>query len=326
MAHNLAVINGETAMAYAGETPWHGLGKRLPKMANVQDALVAANLDWQVEAVPMFLASGEEVQGRRAMLRDDGTQLGTVGAGYVPRQNADAFGILDASCRDHGVRIEAAGALGKGERTWMLASMDATLEIETPGGIDRVNGYFLVANGHDGRCAHYGKITPIRVVCQNTLSAAGNAAEDNLVHIYHTKRSDEMLVQARKLVHTLTASLVETGETFGALARAEMTPNQIEAYIASVFPAGDDGKVSERLGKCREDIATLVRTGRGSELAGETAWGAYNAVVEYLDHVKPAEAKSKAGQVRAATSAVFGTGDQIKALALKLATRVAVAA
>lgn len=326
MAHNLAVIGGQTAMAYAGETPWHGLGQRLPKMANVQDALVAAGLNWKVETAPLFMADGTEIPSRRAMLREDGTLLGTVGAGYVPRQNADAFGILDASCADHGVRIEAAGALGQGERTWMLASMGATLEIDTPGGIDRVNGYFLVANGHDGRCAHYARVTPIRVVCQNTLNAAGAKADGNLVHIYHTKNSDQMLAAATKLVHKLTATLVQTGETFGALARAEMTPNQIEAYIASVYPAGEDGKVSEQLGRTRETIATLVRSGRGSELAGETAWGAYNAVVEYLDHVKPAEAKTTAAAKRAATSAVFGAGDQIKAMALRLASRVAVAA
>src|SRR5678815_4140764 len=174
MAHNLATINGRVAMAYDGETPWHKLGTRLPHLTDVATALDTANLNWTVNLEPMFLADGREVPNRKAVVRDvDASVLATVSAAYGPIQNSEAASILADVCADYGVTIESAGALGVGETVWMLARLPQGDMAPVPG--DDVRGYFLLKWAHDASSALVGLPTPIRVVCQNTLSLATGA-------------------------------------------------------------------------------------------------------------------------------------------------------
>jgi len=350
MAHNLATINGRIAMAYAGETPWHRLGVRMGDRADVQTALAAAALDWTVDAQPLYLADGREVD-RRAIVRDlDAAILGTVGPAYVPMQNADAFGILTDACAESGVTIEAAGALGNGERVWMLAKMPTTIE-PVPG--DQVNGYFLVCSSHNGSLAYSARLTPIRVVCQNTLSAAmARRGTPVLINIRHTANASTRLDEARRLVAAMTTSLQDAGETFATLASRKLTKRELVAYVEQLLPKPtrttivDDGTLSpgqkaamtrwakadasgelDRIDQRRATVVDLVAHGQGAELAKRTAWGAYNAVVEYVDHVWPYEEYTGAAPTsRRLEQAIFGPGFDLKAQALVKARELVAAA
>lgn len=331
MSHMIATIDGTAAIAYIGDTPWHSLGTPITS-ADARDrrkVQAIAKADFTVATHPIFLADGREVPDRKAVLRDgDDVYLSTVGRDYQVRQYDDAFSILDDAIRDSGVWIETAGVLGHGERAWMLARMEADIDIAAKGGYDKVVGRFLVGSSHDTSQAHYAKLTPERVVCHNTLTAALNDGQEFLINIPHTKGQDTQLAEARKLVTRMAAALKTTGDTFGRLARADMTKDRIVAFIEEVFPTPvDQPEPSKQLLDKREQVVDLVYTSPGADLAGETAWGAYNAITYFVDHAKVDGAKSEAGKLAAARAAVFGTGDLLKARALALLrTKVLVAA
>lgn len=327
MAHNIATIGGKAAMAYQGQTPWHKLGQRCESLTNVNDALNAGNLNWKVELQPMFLLNFEQVPDRSAVVRDiDGQILGTVGDRYTPIQNSEGFGILDDACRDHGITIETVGALGKGERVFMLAKLPQVIAV-TPG--DDIRGYFLLSMAHDGTGSFFARPTPIRVVCQNTLNAAIGEGVPDVVKLRHTASAPQRLAEAHRMITTMITAMVHTGETFSSLAAKRLTPAQVQAFIETVFPKPvADKKISTNLKNRRDAVALLVRSGIGAEMAGArpdgstTAWGAYNAVTEYFDHVRPAKSSKPA---EANESALFGSGQLTKLVALNAARELVLA-
>ncbi len=327
MAHNLATIDGQTAMAYMGETPWHRLGMRLESGAVVVDALTAAKLDWTVDVQPMFLSTGARVPHAGAVVRSIGNVvLGTVSEDYRPIQNADAFGMFQDVITERGLTIESAGALGNGERCWMLLKLPTTIE-PAPG--DRVTGYAVAVTSHDGHGAFHFRPTPIRVVCQNTLNASLRT-RGGVFSVAHAGNVAARIAEARRIIDGLMEAMTETGDTFASLAARRMTIAETRAYIASVFPASDEQQVARSVQDKRDQVFNLVWSGVGADLAGTTetdttAWGVYNAVTEFVDHVKPAAAKDDAGVLRASRSAIFGQGDALKALALTKARQLVMA-
>lgn len=332
MAHNLANIGGRYAMAYQGATPWHQLGQKLGRLTDVDAALDAAGLRYTVQLEPIYLADGRKVDGRQAALRLTGdsspaVQLGTVGDAYTVVQNVDAAAIMRPLV-DMGATIDAAGALGNGEKVWLLANMGQTI---TPVAGDDVRGYFLLHWSHNGETGVIGSCTGIRVVCQNTLDMAAASAKSVAVALRHTTNVGARVDQAAALMKRFSQALKETGDTFAQMARKGLTAAQVAAYIETVIPA-DGAIVSPVVRSRRDTIAKLVFGGRGADVAnGEmapgvaSAWAAYNAVTEYFDHVRPAEAKSAAGVARANSSAVFGGNAAIKASALVVARQLVAA-
>lgn len=171
MTHNLATTNDRTAMMYAGDVPWHGLGTRLAEPATAEEAIREASLDYQVELDRMTTSSGAPIPRRKAVVRrDTGDVLGVVGNAFVPVQNRECFSFLDQVVADGEVCYHTAGALGRGERIWLLAKLPNEIRIKNSD--DVTEKYLLLSNSHDGTSALRVFFTPIRVVCQNTLTLA----------------------------------------------------------------------------------------------------------------------------------------------------------
>jgi phage/plasmid-like protein (TIGR03299 family) len=329
MAHNLATVNGKVAMVYQGSTPWHNLGTRLSSITSVAQALEAANLaNWDLQLQPMYVKDGADLKlvedAQQVVRMLDKELISTVGNGYTILSNEIGFGVLDTVCEKYGVTIEAAGALGKGERVWMLAKMPESVE-PVPG--DKVNGYFLVVLGHDGKTAYFGKLTPIRVVCQNTLDAATSEGE-NMFRFRHTASIEDRAKVAAELIERMTASLVESGENYAALAARQMSKEEIAEFVANLFPADED---SNKLIERQKRVIDCIYNGKGAREFGNvdgtsaSAWAVYNGVVEYIDHVRPAEAKKASAKKSANLSALFGNNAKVKDAAMQ-AARALVAA
>lgn len=152
MAHNLATTNGKTAMMYAGEVPWHRLGTKLNEPATARDAIEASGLNYRVESRSLATTEGSVVPQRKGVVRcDTGDVLGVVGNSYIPVQNYQAFGFLDAIVAEGGLRYHTAGALGKGERVWMLAKLPTQIRVK--GSEDVMDKFLLLSNTHDGSTA-----------------------------------------------------------------------------------------------------------------------------------------------------------------------------
>lgn len=327
MAHNLATINGRVAMAYQGGTPWHKLGEGFADDSSLIDAIVAANLDWIVELETMYLADGRAIANKRAVVRDvDRAILGVVGDTFHAIQNREAYGQFAQAVTDGRLQCAAGGALGDGEKTWMLFRLPEANAAPVDG--DDLRGYMVAINAHDGSNSFECRPTWIRVVCQNTLSAAvgRGGKKGQIFSIRHTSGAGDRVDRVGELVDTLLASMQATGDDFATLARRRLTPDEIVTYIETVFPVpAGEKEISTRLNDKRKAVAQLMYRGVGVELATQATngdvnlWSAYNAVTEYFDHVAPGKAGNASAKLRANTSALFGSANEIKALALRQA-------
>lgn len=332
MAANLMNRNGRDAFAYDLQTPWHQAGTKMGAGADVDTALDAADLRYTVGAVPLYYGDGSPVKGYKLAGRLDAN--GAMEAPFRPVGEAYTFSQNEANAEimrqlvAQGCSIAAAGALGSGERAWMLAKMPHT-PIQVLGA-DEVRGYFLLHWAHDGQSGVVGQFTMIRVVCQNTLAAAqaaGRGKKGNTFSIKHTSSVDAEVKQAAAIMAQLQATLTATGETFEQMARRPLGPEAVARYIEACIPNPEPKKVLSPVLQARRDtIARLMVAGRGAELANSAVpagtislWAAYNGVTEYFDHVRTAEAKSDAGRQRAVESAIFGGNAEVKVQALELA-------
>lgn len=323
MAHDLASINGKVAMAYQNEMPWHRLGTKLPAgTIDVPAAMRAASLDHVLTLTEMYIDGPKgkmRVPRRRAVVRDvDSRIISVVSDKYQILQNAEAFEVLQPACEQFGVTIETAGALGNGDRVWMLAKMPDTIE---PVKGDIVEGYALVMTGHNGWTPYTARLTPVRTVCANTIALA--MRDHAFIKLTHVRGASDRLAQVEHMMTNLVAALKASGVTFAKLAGQKMTDRQLNAYIKQVLGVKLTEEMQPVVAARHATILELAKNGKGVDLAPGTVWAAFNAVTEYVDHVRPAEVKAPRMLTQANSSALFGLNARVKNRALVLAQKVA---
>ena len=177
MAHEIEIIDGQAQMAYAGEVPWHGLGTQVSSDLSPHEMMVAAGLDWQVVKKPIQYGNSNEkktaIDNKAALVRETDNQLlSIVGNNWHPIQNEDAFSMFNEMCQAGDMEMNTAGSLKDGQIVWGLAKVKKSFALKTDQGEDVVDSYLLFSNPHEfGKCADV-RFSPIRVVCNNTLTAA----------------------------------------------------------------------------------------------------------------------------------------------------------
>jgi phage/plasmid-like protein (TIGR03299 family) len=265
-------------MMYAGSVPWHGLGTKVNADISVRDAIRVSGLDWEVSLEPLYLRDGREAPRRAVVRSTDRSILGTVGLGYVPLQNRDAFTWFEPFLRA-GVGLDTAGSLYGGARVWVLATLSGGPMEIAPG--DAVAKYLLLSNSHDGSSAVRVGFTPVRVVCANTLAMAHSDTESKLIRIRHTANVVEDLNAVREIIDAVDMEFRATAEQYRALLRRGVSTADLAAYVRVVFRSSE-GKTP----KAFERLVELFETGRGNDLPAVrgTYWAAYNAVTEFLSH------------------------------------------
>ena len=286
MSHNLNQNNGRASIAYAGETPWHRLGQKLDKAFDAATALDQGGLDYTVEKVHVSTSDdGIIIPDRFALRRADTKDvLGMVTDFYQPLQNREAFGFFDAVFGKGKARYEVAGVLGKGEKVWLLAKLPGEF---TVAGADVVGKYLLLTNGFDCNEPVRAKFTPIRVVCQNTLTAALRGTESE-IRIQHIGDVQGKLEIAGNLLKAAGLYFDDMETVFRGFVKRELTTRVLNNYVTRVV-TGDIQKIEDLTKPARKTvdrILSLHETGRGTDLKGTrgTLWGAYNAITEHIDH------------------------------------------
>ena len=195
--------NVET-MFYVREKPWHGLGVEVQEAPTSADALIYAGLDWEVIQKDVYTENGSLISGYKVNLRStDNEALGIVSDRYKVVQNEDAFQFTD-DLLGAGVTYETAGALQGGRKVWMLARMPHRYIIAG----DEIAPYLVVMNSHDGSSGIKVAMTPIRVVCQNTLNLALNSAK----RIWTTKHTENVMSRVHEAEETLGLAEKYMGE------------------------------------------------------------------------------------------------------------------
>lgn len=316
MGHNLATTNGRTAMMYAGEVPWHGLGTRLEEPATAREAIEAAGLNYLAELKEIQTDDGTPVPQRKAVVRSDtGDVLGVVGKSYIPVQNHQAFGFLDAIVAEGGLRYHTAGALGKGERVWLLAKLPDHIRVKNSD--DLVEKYLLLSNSHDGSTALRTLFSPIRVVCQNTMNLALREGRNQGISILHKGDLASKIREAQRVLGLAERFYDDAAAKIDILATHYPTVDQVQRYFESLYPDPSDADNS-RAKRVRETLTGIFDYGVGldmPEIKG-TTWAAFNAVTEWVDHHRPTRAANPTDRAsRRLESAWFGSGARLKAKA-----------
>jgi len=326
MAHELEIKDGQASMMYYGEKPWHGLGTELDRPATAAEAIKAAKMDWDVTKAPLYahLDGGKQLFVERyGVVRKDklGTEdsriIGVVGKNYTPLQNRDAFSFFDPIVGKDAAVYHTAGVLGEGRRVWILAKLPGSIRVV---GDDITDKYLLLANSHDGTSSVQVKFTPVRVVCQNTLTMALDYGPT--IRIPHTLNIMHRLSLAERNMGVINTHYATIEKAFQAMTKVQMNRNRLSKYLQAVFP--DPRKdATERTIKrivhhrlCSEHFFDQGIGNREEGVSG-TLWAAYNGVTELVDH-----SMGGSNRLRALNSAWFGEGYHIKARAFREAMTV----
>lgn len=325
MAHEIDMTTGRAAIAYAGESPWHKLGTRFDELMTSAQALEAAGLNFTVEKHPAFyiddLGNPRRIPHRFATVRSDTKNaLGTVGAGYTPIQNAEAFDFMDSIVLEGGVRYEVAGSLWGGATVWMLAKLPKQVVVSHD---DVTDCYLLLTNNHDGSRACSVAFTTVRVVCANTLGLARSGRLKHECKIRHIGNVADKLAQAREVLGLAQAEFDEYGQKARALSFREYRRQQeVDEFIAGVLGVKAMEDMTKQQKTVRSTILDLIETGRGTDLPGVkgTYWGLLNAVTEYVDHERSSRVinGNNADEVRL-EAVTWGGGAAMKQRAFELA-------
>lgn len=280
MAHELEFdANGNANMVYAGDVPWHGLGTQVSNDLTPQQMLEKANLDWKVNKYPIYAeVDKEKIQADQfALVRSsDKKILSIVGEGWEPCQNETAFEFFTDFVLAGEMTMETAGSLRGGKNVWALAKTNESFDLFNG---DQVNNYLLFSNPHEYGQSIVIQATPIRVVCNNTLTLSVTQNFDKEIRVNHRREfnTDEV----KKTLGIASKKLQKYKETAEFLGSIEFKDEKLKEYFSSLFPSSKKDKLSHTAKKLTE----IVETQPGVEYAPNSWWQAYNSISYLTDHV-----------------------------------------
>ena len=278
MAANVAT------MFYTREKPWHGLGTMVAEAPNSKDALRLAGLNWKVLQKPVYTENEELVQGYKANVRDtDRKVLGVVTDRYKVIQNEEAFAFTDTLLGE-GVRYETAGSLQEGRRVWMLARLPREFII----GGERISPYMVFSNTHDGSGAVKTALTPIRVVCNNTLNLALRTAKRSWSMI-HTGDISGKIEEAKNTLLLADEYMTALGQEFENLRKIKLSEKQVLDYIKILLPMEENYSLLQKRGveKLRADMKMRYFDAPDLKDVGNNGYRFVNAVSDFATHSTP---------------------------------------
>ena len=271
-------------MFYVRETPWHGLGTKVMEAPTSKEALSLSELDWKVEQEPIYTETGNLISGFKANVRDtDQKILGVVTDRYKVIQNEEAFAFTDELLGE-GVRYETAGSLQGGRKVWLLAHMPHEYIIAG----EQISPYLVFSNTHDGSGAIRVAITPIRVVCNNTLNLALNTAKRSWSTI-HTGDIKSKLEEAKNTLFMANTYMDELGKEFENLRKKKLTDKQVMEYIELLIPLDENATSQQKKNIIRLQDDMKMRYFDAPDLkdVGNNAYRFINAVSDFATHAEP---------------------------------------
>ena len=306
-------------MMFVGATPWHGLGNKVDADIGVEDAIVAAGLDWEVGLKDLQTVDGVPVNHRATYRKTDGSILGVVGPRYTPLQNKDSFDWFQPFLDAGECALHTAGSLHSGQKVWVLAQLNRDNSEIVAG--DEVSKFILLSNSHDGTTAIRVGYTPIRVVCANTLAWAHSNTNSQLIRIRHTRSSKNNLENVRDIMDNINAGFEATAEQFRFLASKDFNQADIRRYVKTLLGIEKvvDADIKTRTRNILDEIIGIITDSPEQAMVGTrgTYWAAYNGYNSYLNYVKGRTEDNRLD------SLWFGAGSNENIKALNLAVEFA---
>jgi len=290
MAHQIEIRDGKASMAWFGSKPWHGLGQVLSAddAKSVELTIAAAGLDWTVSKVPLMTADNHQlVENLFAIKRDIDNKVYTACTErYNTLQNKQAFDWFQPFLDTNAVTFETAGSLFDGAVIFILAKMAGAFKIAEG---DEVEQYLLLQHSHNGKHCIDASDTPVRVVCNNTLSLANNSKSKKVWgKIKHSKTMLTRLENVRDQIAESKFRFAEYMELYKALTRVQAKPAQVRDYYQTLMgkkdvPYIDLPKQSKDRLEVLEYNFSMGKGNTNPAIAGSW-WAAYNGYTEFLSH------------------------------------------
>jgi phage/plasmid-like protein (TIGR03299 family) len=300
-------------MAYAGETPWHGLGNKLTTLQPIDVWKRQAGMDWMIEESEVRYITGSQTVGaihsfpeQKVLYRSDTKRpLAVVSKRFQVVQPEEVLEFYRDLTEDAGFELETAGVLREGRKFWALARTGQSTTLK---GKDQVNGYLLLATACDGSLATTAQFTSVRVVCNNTLQIA---LGDNRGAVKVPHRSEFNADLVKQQLGITVAPWTRFVAHMKDLVACPVDPDSVEGLLRRVlvYP-GQAGKAPVVNEQAVRSVRALYDGGaRGAQLASSrgTAWGLLNSVTEYVDHHRRARSEDHRRE-----AAWFGQGAQFK--------------
>lgn len=333
MAHQIEQFtDGSAAFVSANESAWHKLGTVTNGAMTAEEAMRLAYLSgWDVRLMPLTAteitgdgATAHEVPEHFATARthpkSGRTQmLGVVGSDYHPVQNEEHAEFLNLLADESGAHFETAGSLRDGRQVFLTMKMPQSLTI---GGNDDVDLYIAASNSHDGSSAFRIIVTPIRVVCSNTLRAAIQGARSSYV-VRHTSGAKARIAQARSALGLTFRYAEEFEQAAQRMIEAEMTLSELKSVVDELWPVKDNDGPRKKTNQRQRwgMISNLFEHADTQAGIRGTRWAGYNALTEYANHVAPAQGKSDTEKAAArAERVITGAANDLMEKAFALTT------
>lgn len=302
MAHNIH-YNEQTqqhSFFSVKEKAWHGLGQVVENYPNSKEALQFAGLDFEVCKRPNIhrLDNGEEISSASSFYTyrpDTGAILGDrLGKDYEVIQNTDAFSFFDAIVGGDGIQYETAGALGKGERIFITAKLPGYIKVADD---DLIEKYLFLTTSHDGFGSIMAAFTPVRIVCNNTLTAALRNCS-NAIKIRHTANAKERLEEAHKVMGISNQLSFQLEDIFNQWSKVRITDKEVQKLVQLAMVPNKEVLQNIQKGES-DELSTsfknicdavneyhFISPTQQTEATKGTVFGAYNAVTGYFQNVR----------------------------------------
>lgn len=317
MAHNLDITSGAASFVSAREDAWHQLGITLDSSFTAEEAMQYGRLGgWNVRKTPLSTnveGVGEIlVPEQYAVVRNNPVEqgrvdvLGTVGENYVPVQNEAHADLLNALVDEAGAHFETAGAIDGGRRVFVTMKLPGHMSIGGRGG-DRVDTYIAAVNSHDGSMAFTFMVTPVRIVCQNTLNVALGSAAPSFKVRHTSGATNAITARAREALELTFNYTDEFEEIARRLVDTPLSADRFDQIITGAFgPAeGAAAATVTRTENKLDEMRELFITADTQSPIRDTAWAGFNALTEWFDHFSPTRGSEEERELSRATKAVM---------------------
>lgn len=309
------------SMAYTGEVPWHGLGHRVSNNLTPVEMMKAAGANWEVHEIESHVEFGGEriSTGQKSLVRGDTKRVLTnVGKDWHTVQNKQAFEFFDEYVHRGEMDMHTAGSLRNGQIVWALAKIKES-SFDLFGG-DRIDSFLLFSNPHQYGMSVDIRFTPIRVVCNNTLTWALETKAQRSVKVSHVCRFDEKIDHVKRTLGIAQRGFAECREMAKFLGSKQYDIDSLYEYYTEIFPSSNaDKRLGEPTGNARRCLE-LVESQPGAEYARGSWWQVFNSVTYLTDHIQGKTADSRL------YSQWYGKNQQLKIKAAKEAVKYAKAA
>lgn len=319
MAHG--IFNNDT-MFSVGKRPWHSLGTVLENAPTIEEGIKQAGLDWNVSLRPIITNDEDAItlDSHKIVVRDDiNKPLGIVSNNYKVLQNSEAFSFFEPFIENEMASLETAGSLFNGKKVFVLAKIKSDNMVVDKN--DEVEKYILISNSHDATQSLRVGFTPIRVVCNNTLSAAENSMQSQLIKLTHKGNIVQSLSELRETMDLINQQFIATEEQYKYLAtRTNINKLDLHKYVKQVFSVKKlediikDYEEGKEIEEARKKLIARVEEIFDLEPV-HNAWTMYNSVNYYLNHERGRNLENRYN------SMWFGDSRRLDQKALELASK-----